>query len=76
MKTFSKTGLLLFVITISLPVFAQESKFAISPPPPELGLNKFYKKYTDASGIPIVSSLRVPDEAIVKVEQMTEFFPN
>ena len=55
---------------------SQESKFAISAPPAELGLDKFYKKYTDASGIPIVSSWRVPDEAIVKVAQMAEFSPN
>ena len=56
--------------------FSQESKFTISPPPTELGLDKFYKKYTDASGIPIVSSWRISDEAIVKVAQMKEFFPN
>ena len=76
MNIFTKTGLLLFVVTLSLPVFSQDSKFVISPPPAELGLDKFYKKYTDASGIPIVSSWRVPDEAIVKVAQMTEFFLN
>jgi len=56
--------------------FSQVSKFTISAPPPELGLDEFYKKYTDASGIPIVSSWRVPDEAIVKVAQMKEFFLN
>jgi hypothetical protein len=76
MKTFIKTGLLLFVVTLSLAVFSQESKFTISSPPAELGLDKFYKKYTDASGIPIVSSWRVPYKAIVKVIQMTEFFQN
>jgi hypothetical protein len=76
MRIFIKTGLLLFIVTLSLPVFSQGSKFIISSPPAELGLNKFYKKYTDASGIPIVSSWRVPDEALVKVAQMTEFFLN
>lgn len=74
MKTFTKTGLLLFVVTLSLSGFSQETKFTISPPPAELGLDKFYKKYTDASGIPIVSSWHVPDEAIIKVAQMTKFF--
>jgi hypothetical protein len=76
MKIFTKTGLLLFIVTLSLPVFSQGSKFIISSPPAELALNKFYKKYTDANGIPIVSSWRVPDDAIVKVAQMTEFFLN
>lgn len=76
MKTFTKTGLLLIIVTLALPVFLQESKFTISPPPPELGLDKFYKKYTDASWIPIVSSWRVPGEAVVKVALMTEFFLN
>jgi hypothetical protein len=56
--------------------FSQDSNFTISPPPTELGLDKFYKKYTDASGIPIVALWRVPDEAIVKVAQMTEFYLN
>lgn len=56
--------------------FSQESKFTISAPPAELGLDKFYRKYTDASGIPVVASWRVPDEALIKVAQMTEFFLN
>lgn len=76
MKSFTKAVLFLFLVILSFPVFSQDSKFAVSPPPTELGLDKFYKKYTDASGIPIVSSWRVPDEAIVKVAQMTEFFLN
>jgi hypothetical protein len=37
----------------------------IAAPPPELGLNPFYKKYADAFGIPIVSSERVPDAALL-----------
>jgi len=76
MENFTRIVILLFIVTLSLPVFSQGSKFTISPPPAELGLDKFYKKYTYASGIPIVSSWRAPDEAIVKVAQMTEFFLN
>jgi hypothetical protein len=64
--------LLTFVIT----AFSQNREFVITYPPAELGLDKFYKKYTDASGIPIVASWRAPDEAIVNVAQMTEFFLN
>ena len=37
----------------------------IGPPPPALGLDPFYLKYTDAGGIPIVSSERVPDAALL-----------
>lgn len=55
---------------------ARNSELIITTPRSEFGLDKFYKKYTDASGIPNVSSWRVPDETIVKVTQMTEFFLN
>lgn len=56
--------------------FAQESTFIILKPPAELGLDSFYKKYVDAEGIPVISSWRVPDEALIKVAQMLEFFMN
>ncbi len=71
-----KLLLSILLLILSFSGFSQESKFIISPPPAELGLDKFYKKYTDAGGIPIVSSWRVPDEAIVKVAQTTVFFLN
>src|SRR5262245_16040285 len=41
----------------------------ITAPPPELGLDTFYKKYLDASGIPIISSEKVPDEALFAVQR-------
>lgn len=37
----------------------------ISAPPAELGLDPFYKKYADALGIPITSSEKVPDGALL-----------
>lgn len=37
----------------------------IAAPPAELKLDTFYKKYTDAFGIPIVSSHKVPDDALL-----------
>ena len=37
----------------------------ITAPPKELHLDKFYKKYVDVNGIPIVTSWRVPDSCIV-----------
>lgn len=75
MKNFLKFALLSLIVMLSLQVFSQK-QFVISSPPAELGLDKFCKKYSDASWIPIVSSWRVPDEAIVNVAQMTEFFLN
>ncbi len=38
---------------------------AISTPPSALGVDPFYKKYTDALGIAILSSEKVPDAALV-----------
>src|SRR5680860_350091 len=71
MKSFS---ILFLFLTLGISGFAQQLTFTISKPPIELGLDSFYKKYIDAAGIPVVSSWRVPDEALIKVAQMTEFF--
>ena len=37
----------------------------IGPPPASLALDPFYRRYVDAAGIPIVSSARVPDDALL-----------
>ncbi len=37
----------------------------IGPVPASLGVDSFYKKYVDAQGIPVISSERVPDEALL-----------
>ena len=37
----------------------------ITAPPKSMHLDKFYKKYVDVNGIPIVTSWRVPDRCIV-----------
>jgi alpha-glucosidase len=39
-------------------------RMVISPPPEALKLDAFYAKYVDAGGIPIISSAKVPDEAL------------
>jgi len=36
--------------------------------PPELGLDPFYKKHLDAGGLPIVSSAKVPDAALLEAQ--------
>ncbi|HYN21471.1 MAG TPA: RICIN domain-containing protein [Thermoanaerobaculia bacterium] len=40
---------------------------AVGPVPPALGLAPFYKKYLDGDGIPIVSSEKVSDSALLQV---------
>ncbi len=42
----------------------------VTSPPASLGLDPFYKKYIDANGIPVISSDKVPDEALVSVMNM------
>ncbi len=37
----------------------------ILPVPASLGVDPFYKKYVDAQGIPVISSERVPDDALL-----------
>lgn len=69
MKLLITAVLMVFTFLSS---FSQEYK--VSQPPAEPGLDNFYKKYLDAAGIPVVSSWRVPDEALIKVAQMTGFF--
>ena len=45
-------------ITVEVPTSLQQ-------PPPSLGLDPYYGKYLDAGGVAIVSSLRVPDQALL-----------
>ncbi len=42
----------------------------ITAVPVSLGLNPFYKKYTDANGIPVISSAKVPEEALLKARSI------
>lgn len=43
---------------------------SVSTVPAFLGLNSFYKKYVDAAGIPIVSSNKVPDAALIRARDI------
>jgi hypothetical protein len=38
---------------------------AIGPVPESLGVSPFYRKYTDAMGIPVIASDKVPDDALL-----------
>lgn len=46
-------------------IFYDYYSATISAPPQELGLDPFYKKYTDARGIPITTGGDVPDIALL-----------
>ncbi|WP_438010840.1 hypothetical protein WME89_20580 [Sorangium sp. So ce321] len=39
---------------------------SVSDVPSELGLDPFYKKYIDATGIPVISSEKTPDAALLR----------
>jgi hypothetical protein len=47
--------------------------YAITPPPAELGLDPFYKKYVNANGIPIVTSEKVPGAALLVARDQVAF---
>jgi hypothetical protein len=47
--------------------------FSVTAPPAALGLDPFYKKYADAHGIPIVSSEKVPDQALLMARDIVQF---
>lgn len=55
------------------PLIASFTKAMIAPPPAELGLDPFYKKYADAFGIPVVSSEKVPDDALLVARDIVNY---
>jgi hypothetical protein len=55
------------------PLLQDYIKFTITPPPAELGLDPFYKKFVDAHGIPVVTSDKVPDAALLVARDIVQF---
>ena len=45
----------------------------VTTPPDSLNLDKFYSKYTDVNGLPLISSWRVPDSAFVAAHRTLYF---
>ena len=45
----------------------------ITAPPALFGFDAFYKKYTDAFGIPIISSEKVPDSALLMARDIVNY---
>ncbi len=77
LKNIIPVVVLVLVNTIfSFSVNAQcgnESIPEITTPPKSLKLDPFYKKYMDANGVPVISSHRVPDSALVKAWEIVYF---
>ena len=59
---------ILVLFLLALACDANKAKAKVGPVPNKvrarLGLDPFYKKHLDAGGLPIVSSAKVPDEAL------------
>jgi hypothetical protein len=55
------------------PLLQDYIAFTVTAPPPALALDPFYKKYVDALGIPIVTSARVPDAALLVARDIVQF---
>ena len=45
---------------------ADEKKYVVSSPPPELKIPEYYSKFVSASGYPIVASKSVDDRALLE----------
>jgi hypothetical protein len=52
------------------PVKVLSDTLKITKVPASLGLDTFYKKYIDADGVPIISSGKVPDVAVLAARQI------
>jgi hypothetical protein len=48
-------------------------KQSVTAPPDSLGLDPFYRKYVSAHGIPVVSSDKTPDAALLVARDMVQF---
>jgi len=57
--------LLAFVATQEKPLVPTYESAMIAPVPAAMGVDPFYKKYADAFGIPVMSSDKVPDAALL-----------
>jgi hypothetical protein len=57
----------------SKPLVESYEQAMITAPPAELGLDPFYKKYADACGIPVVSSEKVPNAAVLMARDIVNY---
>lgn len=57
---------------LSLAALALAACVTTSAPPSSLALDPFYAKHVSAEGIPVISSARVPDKALLAARDMAE----
>jgi hypothetical protein len=55
------------------PLLQDYISFTVTAPPAALELDPFYKKFVDALGIPVVTSAKVPDAALLMARDMVQF---
>jgi hypothetical protein len=55
------------------PLLKDYVAFSVTAPPSELGLDPFYRKYANAQGVPVVSSEKVPDVALLMARDIVTF---
>src|SRR5882724_10719447 len=55
------------------PLVPRYAQVMITAPPATLGVDTFYKKYADAFGIPIVSSGKTPDDALLIARDIVNY---
>jgi hypothetical protein len=58
---------------LSAPLAKDYANVMITAPPSSLSLDTFYKKYSDAFGIPIVSSNKVPETALLMARDIVNY---
>lgn len=74
MKKIISISIILFV---AINIYAQQNfttkNYKITKVPAKLKLDKYYKKYVDVNGIPIISSHKAPDKAIIAACRIVDF---
>jgi hypothetical protein len=55
------------------PLLQDYIAFSVTAPPAALELDPFYKKHVDAHGIPVVTSAKVPDAALLMARDIVQF---
>jgi len=73
---FTITSILLMSFSVGIAQQKSKSNVSIISPPESLQLDPFYKKYVNANGIHIISSRKVPDEALYKAYEIILFMTN
>jgi len=79
-KTLTLCTLFIFITTAMLLAnYDNDKNIQVTSPPQELELDSFYTKYVDAMGFPVISSSKVPDEALLQARRqiiaMTDELP-